>query len=208
MANIVTENITTNSVHTYVAELDTSYSRNDRYIYWIAQVSGDPTQIHAEGTSYLNAYVPQGGYITLSGLQPFTPYLIVARVYYTDGSGTWYTKILFANFTTLGSSRPPLFYWNSYGASPTSSTTTLFLPKASALNALSNNIRAVQAYKNRSQTAFPTILTGQSFVNLLNQQSGEINALHGWSYLSTIGAGQAPSSNYILSMQTYINMVT
>lgn len=209
MANIVIGNVTSNSVSAYVTGLDSSYSRNDRYINWYAVDNSIP-QIDAQGTSYLSAYVSQGGEITLSGLRSNIEYVLQAVVYYTNG-GVWENITLFAGFTTTGGgggSRPALFYWSSYGVSPTTSTTTVFLPKATALNALSNNIRAVQAYKNKTQTSFPTIYSGNNFISLVNQQASEINTLHGWAQLSTIGANQAPSSNYMLRMQTYINNIT
>ena len=209
MANIVITNTTASSVTAYVAGLDASYSRNDRYVSWNA-VDGSIPVSDASGTSYLDAYVSQGGEITLSGLRSNIQYTLQAVVYYTNG-GVWESVTLFAGFTTGsggGGSRPALFYWNSYGASPTSSTTTIFLPKATALNGLSTNIREVQAYKGYSQTPFFGVLPGDNIVEIINMQAGAINALNGWDYLTIMPADRAPSSNYILSMQTYINMVT
>lgn len=206
MAILVIYNVTSNSVSAYVAQLDTGYSRNDRYIEWTAMTP--QFQTHATGITYLNAYVSQGGDITLTGLQPSTFYYIYATINYTNG-GVWEWVRLQNSITTqVTSSRPPLFYWSNYGTVPLANTAILYLPRAAALNGLSNNIRQVQAYKNKFQTSFPTIYAGQNFVNLVNQQASEINTLHGWTYLSNISADKAPSSNYMLRMQTYINNIT
>lgn len=207
-AILVIDSVTSNSVTMYVAQLDTGYSRNDRFIEWRILRSSDGFPVGFTQTN-LSAYVSQSAPVTMSNLDPMTEYYAFVGINYTDG-GVWKETFVTDSFTTIGGggSRPPLFYWSNYGASPTSSTTTLFLPRATALNGLSTNIREVQAYKSRPQTSFPTIYTGQSFINLINQQAEEINTLNGWAYLSTIPTNGAPSSNYMLNMQTYINNIT
>ena len=69
-----------------VKGLDTSYGRNDRYIYWsIGGVEKSPVS--------LSSGVPQSNPYTFTGLSPSTNYTIGARITYTSG-GTTYEKYL------------------------------------------------------------------------------------------------------------------
>lgn len=69
-----------------VKGLDTSYGRNDRYIYWsIDGVEKSPVSL-SSGVSQSNSY-------TFTGLSPYTSYTIGARITYTSG-GTTYEKYL------------------------------------------------------------------------------------------------------------------
>lgn len=69
-----------------VKGLDTSYGRNDRYIYWsIDGVEKSPVSL-SSGVSQSDSY-------TFTGLSPSTSYTIGARITYTSG-GTTYEKYL------------------------------------------------------------------------------------------------------------------
>lgn len=65
-----------------VKGLDTSYSRNDRYIYWsIDGVEKSPVS--------LSSGVPQSNSYTFTGLSPSTSYTIGARITYTSNGSTF-----------------------------------------------------------------------------------------------------------------------
>ena len=69
-----------------VKGLDTSYGRNDRYIYWsVDGVEKSPVSL-SSGVSQSNSY-------TFTGLSPSTSYTIGARITYISG-GTTYEKYL------------------------------------------------------------------------------------------------------------------
>jgi len=98
MANLEFRNVDTNSFEVRVANLDTAYDRNDRYIEWEvgnARYTPDTT---------ISAYATDSSWKTISGLNSSQQYYVVATVYYTS-SGVWYDTF-YDGFVTMDNPTP------------------------------------------------------------------------------------------------------
>ena len=149
MAVLQCYNIRARSLSCMVAQLDTSYERDDRTVRW-----------YLNGTEYalktIDAYVSAGGYVTFEGLSPETSYLIFAVITYTD-EGIAHTVTLNTTVTTL-SARPSYFYW----AIPKVQGEPFRL-LADEWNALGMSVNAVRAYRGLAEVTFTVAVSGQPF---------------------------------------------
>jgi len=154
MADLVISEITHNSFSAYVTNLDISYSRNDRTIYWY--LNGSLYTI-----SELGAHVPVSPYITFSYLSSNTSYSVEAQIYYTNSvdDPNYQTVSVYGNCVTSAPPRPAKFSWTypkTKGAD--------FNLKATEWNALTANINLVRAYYGLSLYTFTTAYVGNNFL--------------------------------------------
>lgn len=147
MANIVTQSKTTSSITVYVANLDTGYSFDDRYILWYLNNSSSYTF-----KTNVDAYKGYSPSVTFTNLSAGTTYTIKAVAYYNYGTQN---KPLTHSETTLSSPRPSNFSWSKPKVSGQPFNLT-----AKEWNDLTANINQVRAYKNYSQISFTNAVPG------------------------------------------------
>lgn len=110
--------------------------------------------------------------------------------------------------------RPSMFYWADYGGEPSSSTSILWIPKASAWNGLRYNIAQLLAYKGLISNAdsfydaaLPEVSSGTSITAAMyNQAAYYINYMLGAKYLADVTPKSTPMYMYYwYQMQQYLN---
>lgn len=119
MAYIYTNSITDTTFQAFVGGLDTSYSRDDRYVYWYR----NDTKSSFEPD--ISAYASSGGGIRFTDLTPGTEYRIHARIYYTDSGVYKSTRVPSSGYeyvTTTGQASNPTI--DSFTASVSGTTVT------------------------------------------------------------------------------------
>lgn len=221
MAQISMYDRGTTYISVYITGLDSSYSRNDRYIRW--WFNGNYS--HQENLSNnVSTSIPTD----FTELSPNTSYSFGAVIFYTDYEGGPYNTSTLTDqyFSTLSNPRPSYFYWSSYGTgyspqnrSVSSGKIAVYRPYATAFNALRTNIINMLVYKGiivsadffmSSNYYFATVSSGNAITAALyNKAASGINAMGG-SVPSVTGGvgGTALTENYFYYLQYYINNIT
>ena len=148
MASIEITGRTTNSISCRVTALDTSYSKDDRVIYWYVNSS-------LTDTTTLGANVSSGGDVTFYNLTSGTMYSIYAVVYYDGGSVTLST----VTAQTIAV-RPSLFSWKY-----PKQKDEIFNLTAEEWNTLTSNINAVRRYYGQFDYPFTIVYKGNNFTH-------------------------------------------
>jgi len=221
MATISLSSRTATSISVYITDLDTSYSKNDRYIEWWFNYN-------SAGTQDISGSISSTNPITFINLSPNTSYPFGARIYYTTYDGGPYTSVALTDqwFSTLAASRPSYFYWSSYGTgyNPQNRTTVngkiaLYRPYATAWNAFRSNIISMLVYKGIIANAasfstysnyFPEVSTATSKILAADYIKARacINAMGGNMSYTVVQKVTQYTENYFYYLQYYLNAIT
>ena len=127
------------TITAYVSGLDTSYSRNDRYIVW--SLDGDPLDEEMD----VDAGDSSSGTVTWTDLSPGKTYTVGAAIWYTN-NGEYQSKYLSDDITTNAPDRPAKFSWtyDKTKGEPFNLTAQEWCD-------LLDNINAVRVYKGYSE---------------------------------------------------------
>lgn len=127
------------TITAYVSGLDTSYSRNDRYIVW--SLDGDPLDEEMD----VDAGDSSSGTVTWTDLSPGKTYTVGAAIWYTT-NGEYQSKYLSDDITTNAPERPAKFSWtyDKTKGEPFNLTAQEWCD-------LLDNINAVRVYKGHSE---------------------------------------------------------
>ena len=206
MAYLELDDYDTTYLAVYVAGLDSSYSRDDRYIEWEidgSSVSSD--SLSAGATSSSTKY-----FINLS---PSTTYYISATIHYsstpTSGVDSWVT--VSGSFTTADEPepepepRPDYFYWTY---SKTSGG--VFNLTASEWNSLMSNINSVRSWLGYSMYAWQSAYSGNEFTaSMYNTAVHAIESMGEFSgSLSTVSSGQRIYAWMLNDLRDAINSIS
>lgn len=180
-----------------VTELNTGYSRSDRYIQWYV---GGSIHSRQPSSGYLGAYISQTPAFNLGYLQANTNYSVYAKIYYTDGG-------VYNSTNTATVTVPTAFSWTYSKTSGGDFNLT-----ADEWNGLMSNINYVRAYKGVYTISYTYAYTGYNFTaNMYNEAHPAINGLYyymtstGQSYISATSEVtqdddiSANSLNYIVN---------
>lgn len=142
MAYIGISSVTSSSITCYLYDLDTSYTNNDRYIWWYIGINPPPYLTRVQST--LDGGVYSGGNVTINGLDSNTTYTIEALIFYNYGNDS---KSLTTTATTL--SGPSLQKYNiSVTVLPTGAGYVNVNPSSAAyLTSVELNAIAYPGYK-------------------------------------------------------------
>lgn len=208
MASLNVNSVTSNSIGVYIAGLDSSYSRSDRYVDWY--LGGSFNQ-----TTYLGAYISQSSVLTFSGLSSSTSYTITGRIFYTLVAGGAYSYVDVTNSATTLSGRPSLFYWTYNKTSGGNFNLT-----ADEWNSFMNNINLVRSYKGLFTVGYTTAYTGNTFTAAMYNQAYPAVTQYelyiamtsqGQSYvnaISEVNAGDTITANHLNYLQLALNTIT
>lgn len=204
MANTIITARSSNSLTVQVVNLDTSYSRADRYIDWYV---GGSFHSRQPSSGYFNAYISQTNAFTLSSLSANTNYTVTAVFFYTSG-GIYYST----NLATV--TVPTTFLWTNTKTSGGNVTLTL---TASEWNGLMTNINYVRSYKGTYTIGYTSAVTGNIFTAAMyNQAHPAVNGLYaymtvtGQNYInatSEVSTGDTLTANSLNYLQLALNTV-
>lgn len=187
-----------------VAGLDSSYSRDDRYIEWF--IDGN-----SSGTDTLSAGATTSSSQYFVGLEPGTTYSISATIHYssTPTSGVDSSVTVSGSFTTDSEPepdpRPSFFGWSNAKVSGGEFNLT-----ASEWNYLMDNINDVRVWCGQSQYGYTSASAGAVFTAaMFNQAVAAINGITKYSgSLSTVSAGEKIYASQLNGLRDAINSVT
>lgn len=189
-----------------VAGLDTSYSRDDRYIEW--EIDGS-----SSGSGSLSAGDSSSSTQYFVNLSPGTTYSISATIYYssTPTSGIDSSVTVSGSFTTdeepepEPDPRPSYFYWDSSKTSGGKFNLT-----ASEWNGLMSNINEVRVWLGLSRYAWQSASSGATFTaSAYNTAVHAINSISQYSgSLSTVSSGSKVYASQLNSLKNAINSIS
>lgn len=191
-----------------VEGLDTSYSRDDRYIEWT--IDGN-----SSGSDTLSAGASSSSSQYFVGLEPGTTYSITATIHYssTPTSGVDSTITVSGSFTTEAEPepepepdpRPAYFSWNTAKTSGEKFNLT-----ASEWNSLMDNINDVRTWCGHSQYGYTSASSGATFTALIYNQA--VNAINGISKysgsLSSVSSGDKIYASQLNALSAAINSIS
>lgn len=174
MASLGVKGITSSSFYAYVYNLDTSYSRDDRYIDWFLNgiwVANQP----------LAAYISESEPQLFSALNSGTTFAITATIYYTAYSDGWLESVsVYGQCTTL-TARPASFRWLTQKISGEP-----FNLSDDEWNALWTSINAFRAYKGLFWYDYTPAYSGNEFTATMYNEAvyaiSEMNVGYGTLY--------------------------
>lgn len=207
MANFVISSVTQVSIQCYIDQLDSSYSRSDRTIYWyINGILVDATQLAAyvsNSSPYTYLGTTAGDY---SGLTPGMGYYLQTVINYTDGWGQPQSVAVPQNPVYQTTSPPPrpAGYWWTY--SKTSGAAGILT--AAEWNGLLDNINAVRSYRGYIDYSFTRAVQGNTFTAAMYNQA--VDAIQTMGYggnLATVSQGSLLYAYQLNDLITAINNV-
>ena len=187
-----------------VAGLDSSYSRDDRYIEWFI----DGT---SSGTDTLSAGATSSSSQYFVNLTPGTTYSISATIHYssTPTSGVDSSVTVSGSFTTESEPepdpRPSFFGWSNAKVSGGNFNLT-----ASEWNYLMENINDVRVWCGQSRYDYTSASAGAVFTAaMFNQAVAAINGITKYTgSLATASAGEKIYASQLNGLRDAINSVT
>lgn len=187
-----------------VEGLDTSYSRDDRYIEWY--IDGK-----SSGSDTLSAGASSSSSQYFVNLEPSTTYSISATIYYssTPTSGVDSSVTVSGSFTTEAEPepdpRPSYFSWDTAKTSGGKFNLT-----ASEWNSLMGNINDVRTWLGQSQYGYTSASSGATFTaSMYNQAVNAINGISKYSgSLSRVSSGDKVYASQLNALRDAINSIS
>ena len=188
-----------------VAGLDSSYSRDDRYIEW--EIDG-----RSSGSGSLSAGDTCSSAQYFISLSPSTTYYISATIYYssTPTSGVDSSATVSGSFTTDSEPepepepRPAYFSWDTSKTSGGNFNLT-----ASEWNALMTNINSVRSWLGQTAYAWQSAQSGDIFT--ASDYNTAVRAIRSMSEfsgsLSTVSSGSKVYASQLNDLRDAINSV-
>lgn len=189
----------------YVDGLDSSYSRDDRYIEW--EIDG-----RSSGSGSLSAGDTSSSAQYFISLSPSTTYYISATIYYssTPTSGVDSSVTVSGSFTTDSEPepepepRPAYFSWDTSKTSGGNFNLT-----ASEWNALMTNINSVRSWLGQTAYAWQSAQSGDIFT--ASDYNTAVRAINGISRFSgslpTVSSGSKVYASQLNDLRDAINSV-
>ena len=205
MASLSLDTSGTTYLAVYVSGLDTSYSRDDRYIEW--EIDGS-----SSGSGSLSAGDSSSSSQYFINLSPGTTYYISATIHYssTPTSGVDSSVTVSGSFTTDSEPepepdpRPSYFYWDYTKRSGGNFNLT-----ASEWNSLMSNINSVRSWLGYSMYAWQSAESGETFT--ASDYNTAVRAIRGMSEfsgsLSTVSSGSKVYASQLNALRDAINSI-